>query len=317
MIGYKDKINIDYNYGTKLKENEIAFAIYCNVFDVDITDFCNYIYYILSLGNWISKNKHISMYIVYSNLDILGLEDKKTYNKVIYIKCEDINNENINVNNFRKMYDYRENSKTIPSTEYSINNIDNIIYGCYERKLDKEAELNPYCSDLEDNSNLLKKDIFIRVEEIFAKENYKKNLLNLYHLLNKYQIYAYAGFAYNIIMNNAIENYDITNIINEKFKTNLDSSSLKSYEIKNHIDAIKEIFKSIYDDKLTDELIDELKKYLSEIKNKLGSYIKLYLIEEKSGTNKSKSVNPFYINFGTWCIIYQNAILIISSGSDE
>ena len=31
MIGYKDKINIDYNYGTKLKENEIAFAIYCNV----------------------------------------------------------------------------------------------------------------------------------------------------------------------------------------------------------------------------------------------------------------------------------------------
>lgn len=51
MIGYKDKINIDYNYGTKLKENEIAFAIYCNVSDVDITDFCNYIYYILSLGN--------------------------------------------------------------------------------------------------------------------------------------------------------------------------------------------------------------------------------------------------------------------------
>ena len=118
-------------------------------------------------------------------------------------------------------------------------------------------------------------------------------------------------------MNNAIENYDITYIINEKFKTNLDSSSLKSYDIKNHIDAIKEIFKLIYADKLTDELIDELKKYLSEIKNKLGSYIKLYLIEEKSGTNKSKSVNPFYINLGTWCVIYQNAILIISFGSDE
>lgn len=118
-------------------------------------------------------------------------------------------------------------------------------------------------------------------------------------------------------MNNAIENYDITYIINEKFKTNLDSSSLKSYDIKNHIDAIKEIFKLIYADKLTDELIDELKKYLSEIKNKLGSYIKLYLIEEKSGTNKSKSVSPFYINLGTWCVIYQNAILIISFGSDE
>lgn len=318
MVDYKDKINIDYNYGTKLKENEIAFAIYCNSSNIDLADFCDYIYYILSLGIWISKNKDISMYILRSNLDILGLEDKNVYNNVIYIKCEDINNENINVDKFRKMHDFKEINKTIPFNGYLINNItDYIIYGCYERKLDKEAELNPYSSDLEDNRNLLKKDIFIRVEEIFAKENYKKNLLNLYHLLSKYKIYANAGFSYNIIMNNAIENYDITYIINEKFKTNLDSSSLKSYDIKNHIDAIKEIFKLIYADKLTDELIDELKKYLSEIKNKLGSYIKLYLIEEKSGTNKSKSVNPFYINLGTWCVIYQNAILIISFGSDE
>lgn len=103
---------------------------------------------------------------------------------------------------------------------------------------------------------------------------------------------------------------------NEKFKTNLDSSSLKSYDIKNHTEAVKEIFKSIYVGKLTDKLFDELKKYLSKIENKLGSYIKLYLIEE-SGTNKSNSVNSFYINLGTWCLVYQNAILIISYGSDE
>lgn len=317
MIDYKYKINTDYNYGTKSKENEIAFAIYCKSSDTDLTDFCNHIYYILSLGNWIAKNKDISMCIVDSNLDILGLEDKNAYNNVIYIKCEDISNENINVDKFRKMLDFKEINKTIPSNGYSINNItDYIIYGCYERKLDKGAELNPYCSDIEDNRNLLKEDIFIRVEEIFAKENYKKNLLNLYHLVGKDRIYAYAGFSYNIIMNNAIENYDITNIINEKFKTNLDSSSLKSYDIKNHIDAIKEIFKSIYAAELTDKLFDELKKYLSKIENKLDSYIKLYLIEE-SGTNKSNSVNSFYIKLGTWCVVYQNAILIISYGSDE
>ena len=78
------------------------------------------------------------------------------------------------------------------------------------------------------------------------------------------------------------------------------------------MDAVKEIFKWIYADELTDKLFDELKKYLSKIENKLGSYIKLYLIEEESGTNKSNSVNTFYINLGTWCVVYQNAILIIS-----
>lgn len=101
---------------------------------------------------------------------------------------------------------------------------------------------------------------------------------------------------------------------NEKFKTNLDSSSLKSYDIKNHMDAVKEIFKSIYEDELTDKLFDELKKYLSKIENKLGSYIKLYSIyEDENDTN----VNTFYINLGTWCVVYQNAILIILYGSDE
>lgn len=111
----------------------------------------------------------------------------------------------------------------------------------------------------------------------------------------------------------AIENYDITNIINEKFKTNLNSSSLKSYDIKNHIEAVNEIFKSIYADELTHKLLDELKKYLSKIENKLGSYIKLYSIYEENDTN----VNTFYINLETWCVVYQNAILIISYGSDE
>lgn len=159
------------------------------------------------------------------------------------------------------MFAFKEINKTIPSTGYSINNItDYIIYGCYERKLDKIVELNPYCSDVEDNNNLLKEDIFTKVEEIFAKENYKKNLLNWYRLLSRDRIYADAGFSYNIIMNNVTENDDVTTIINEKFKTNLNGSSLKAYDIRNHIDAVKEIFKSIYADKLTDKLLDELKK---------------------------------------------------------
>ena len=97
-------------------------------------------------------------------------------------------------------------------------------------------------------------------------------------------IHADAGFSYNIIHNNIIGNDDVTTVINEKFKTNLNDSSLKDYEIKNHIDAVEKIFKSIYADKLTDKLLDELKKYLSEIENKLGSYIKLCIQLKKKMT---------------------------------
>ena len=54
------------------------------------------------------------------------------------------------------------------------------------------------------------------------------------------------------------------------------------------------------------------------METKLGSYIKLYSIEEEENdTDESDSINPFYINMENWCIVYKNAILIVSYGSDE
>ena len=312
MIDYKNKINIDYNNGTNLKENEIAIVVYCNVSDSDLMDFCNHIYYILFLGNWILRNKVISMHVVDRNLDILGLENKNAYNRAIYIKSEDLNQETIKVDNYRKMFDLNEIDQTIPSSGYTTDTIsDFIVYGCYERKLDNDAKLNPYCSDYED-------DTFSKIEEIFAKESYKKNLLKLYHIGSNNNLYAYSGFSYNIIMNNFIENDDIASILNKNFKTKLKTDVIRDYKKENHIDAIKEIYKLIYDANLTDSVIDELKKYLRDIENKLGSYIKLYsLEEEENDTDECDSINPFYINMGNWCVVYQNAILIVSYGSDE
>lgn len=312
MIDYKDKINIDYNNGTNLKENEIAIVVYCNVSDSDLMDFCSHIYYILFLGNWILRNKVISMHVVDRNLDILGLENKNAYNRAIYIKSEDLNQETIKVDNYRKMFDLKEIDQTIPSSGYTTDTIsDFIVYGCHERKLDNDAKLNPYCSDYED-------DTFSRIEEIFAKESYKKNLLKLYHIGSNNNLYAYSGFSYNIIMNNSIENDDIASILNKIFKTKLKTDVIRDYKKENHIEAIKEIYKLIYDANLTDSVIDELEKYLRDIENKLGSYIKLYsLEEEENDTDECDSINPFYINMGNWCVVYQNAILIVSYGSDE
>jgi len=274
--------------------------------------FCNHIYYILYLGNWILRDKIINMYSVDSTSDILKLDNKNKYNMAIYIKSEDLNQESIKVDNYRKMFDINEIDQTIPSTGYTADTIsDFIVYSCHERKLDDDAILNPYCSDYED-------DTFSKIEEIFAKESYKKNLLKLYHIGSNNNLYAYSGFSYNVIMNNAIENDDIANILNKKFRTHLKMDVIRDYKIVNHIDAIKEVFKLIYDADLTDSVIEEFNKYLSVIENKLGRYIKLYSIEEEENdTDESDSINPFYINMENWCIAYQNAILIVSYGSDE
>lgn len=314
MIDYSNKINIDYNYGEKLKENEIAFVIYCNASDTDITDFCNNIYYILSLGHWILKNKDITMYIVDSNFDILGLENKNAYNKVIYIKCEEISNEKINVNNFRKMNDIYQKDTILSNCT---------IYSCYERKLDKLIKLSPYgYGCFYDIDKLVDENIFIKIEEIFAKENYRKKMLTLYGKRNftgnGKLLSSDSGFEFCSIRNDIAINKDIISIINNKLKTNLNKLVFDNYKIENHMEAFIEIFKVIYDNKLDDESINTLEKYISEIENKLGNYIKLYSIkEEGNDTNESNLVNPFFINCGTWCLIYQNAILIISYGLDE
>jgi len=312
MINYKDKINIDYNNGTNLKENEIAVVIYCNSSDTDLMVFCNHIYYILYLGNWILRDKIINMYSVDSTSDILKLDNKNKYNMAIYIKSEDLNQESIKVDNYRKMFDINEIDQTIPSIGYTADTIsDFIVYSCHERKINNDTKLNPYCSDYED-------DTFSKIEELFAKESYKKNLLKLYHIGINNNLYAYSGFSYNIIMNNSTENDNIANILNKKFRTHLKMDVIRDYKIVNHIDAIKEVFKLIYDADLTDSVIEEFNKYLSVIENKLGRYIKLYSIEEEENdTDESDSINPFYINMENWCIVYQNAILIISYGSDE
>jgi len=306
MINYKNKINIDYINGTKLNKDEIAFAFYCKTQLNDLSVFCNHMYHVLFLGKWILSNSNVNMYVVNNDEDILDLENinidkKKEYNKVVYIKYEDINSDTVRVKSYRKIFDYKEQDETKVSSGYKIDNIDD--YGIYiscERKIDNGTELSPYCSNVIDNNNLVSKDIFIKIEEIFAKENYKKNLLKLYNLLSNNKLCANLGFSYSIILN-------------EEYKNNMDKTSQKSLDIKEHIDAIKKIYSVIYDKELEEKSSIELNKYIAEIESKLGNYIEMYLVEDDNAV----SINPFYMNFGVWCIRYQNALLIISHGSDE
>ena len=315
MIKYIDKINIKYKNAGEIKPDEIAFAIYCNSKGIDLTTSCNYIYQQLLMGKWITKDQNINMYILDSSDDILGLVNNDSYDKVIYIKCEEITNTNIRVNNFSKRYSFKDNFK--PSIKFPIDNIvDFVIYGCYERKLDDKTKFIPYCSNVE--GNLIKEDIFIRIEDIFARENFKKHIISSYYLLDN-NMHSYLGFFYNIIMNSSTKDDDIINIINERLKSNLDVSQLKKYDRATHVDAIREVFKCVYAGELKNSLINNLKQLLNEIENKLGDYIMIFSIEEQNSTSKQdlKIVSPWYFNAKTWCIVYKNGILIVSYGSDE
>lgn len=121
------------------------------------------------------------------------------------------------------MYDINEKKENILG--YTSCNC--TIYSCYERKLNKSAKLNPYGSCcFYDIDKLVNEDIFFKIEEIFAKEDYRRNLVSLYrkYLGRDDEISADLGFEYCSIKNDITTNKDIISIINNNFKTNLNKS---------------------------------------------------------------------------------------------
>ena len=219
-MNYIDKINIincENEFEHKFNKNEIAFAIYSNVLDKDIPCLCNGIYELLAMGKWISKEQQIDFYVVENGLEILKLENKNSYNKSIYIMDDDISKENIKVTEYRKMYDINEKDETIlKHASYNC-----AIYSCYERKLDKSIKLNPYGLSFYDIDKLVNENIFVKIEEIFAKENYRRKMINLYSEIDFCKIgkalYSDLGFEFCGIKNDISINKDIRSILNKNY----------------------------------------------------------------------------------------------------
>lgn len=293
-----------------INKDEIAFIIYSNVKKENEENFYNSISELIC--RWLIKKDNIKLYVTdYSN-DILKLDNNISNTKVIYI-LDDNYEETLKLikrDDYKKVY-YTDEINNVSDTFIN-------IYSYYEKKLSDTVGFRPYSENIYDYNDAedfeIEEELFTNIEGIFAKESYKKSLLlGMYNIVNN-ELYSYEGFEYSIIKNNIRDYPNIIEVINDTFDTKVryeDINDLKKDTLK---DAIKEIYMDNYLE-LSFENESKLEEYLSVLESRLGRYIKSYLIIEQE--EEETIINSFFVNMATYVIALENAILVISFGSNE
>lgn len=289
----------------QIKDNEInkeniAFIIYTNIEEDEektYTDISE------SVCRWLLKTNEVKLYVTDYENDYFKLENK---DKVIYI-LNDNYEEQLKlkkIDNYQKIYEKENNI-------YS-------IYSYYEKDLDENIKFIPYSKNVYDYNGSeeyeIEEELLIGVEEIFAKETYKKSIfLTTYNLINN-EIRSYEGYEYNIVKNDYNENNNIIEILNDTFETKLKYDEINDLKIDNLVDAYKEIY---YIDflNISDSSINKLNNIIENLELKLGKYRKIYLVNESD--NEEDIINTFFVNMCTWAIIFDNAIIVVMYGSNE
>ena len=293
-----------------INKDEIAFIIYSNVKKENEEKFYNSISELIC--RWLIKKDNIKLYVTdYSN-DLLKLDNNISNTKVIYI-LDDNYEETLKLIK-------RDDYKRVYYTDEINNDSDTFIniYSYYEKKLSDTVNFRPYSENIYDYNDAedfeIEEELFTNIEGIFAKESYKKSLLlGMYNIVNN-ELYSYEGFEYSIIKNNIRDYPNIIEVINDTFDTKVryeDINDLKKDTLK---DAIKEIYMDNYLE-LSFENESKLEEYLSVLESRLGRYIKSYLIIEQE--EEETIINSFFVNMATYVIALENAILVISFGSNE
>lgn len=289
----------------QIKDNEInkeniAFIIYTNIEEDEekiYTDISE------SVCRWLLKTNEVKLYVTDYENDYFKLENK---DKVIYI-LNDNYEEKLKlkkIDNYQKIYEKENNI-------YS-------IYSYYEKDLDENIKFIPYSKNVYDYNGSeeyeIEEELLIGVEEIFAKETYKKLIfLTTYNLINN-EIRSYEGYEYNIVKNDYNENNNIIEILNDTFETKLKYDEINDLKIDNLVDAYKEIY---YIDflNISDSSINKLNNIIENLELKLGKYRKIYLVNESD--NEEDIINTFFVNMCTWAIVFDNAIIVVMYGSNE
>ena len=289
----------------QIKDNEInkeniAFIIYTNIEEDEekiYTDISE------SVCRWLLKTNEVKLYVTDYENDYFKLENK---DKVIYI-LNDNYEEKLKlkkIDNYQKIYEKENNI-------YS-------IYSYYEKDLDENIKFIPYSKNVYDYNGSeeyeIEEELLIGVEEIFAKETYKKSIfLTTYNLINN-EIRSYEGYEYNIVKNDYNENNNIIEILNDTFETKLKYDEINDLKIDNLVDAYKEIY---YIDflNISDSSINKLNNIIENLELKLGKYRKIYLVNESD--NEEDIINTFFVNMCTWAIVFDNAIIVVMYGSNE
>ena len=173
-----------------INKNDIAFAIYTNVVKENEEKVYNDIADLIC--RWVTKEDNIKLYVTDINNDILKIDDNNTNTKVVYI----LNND------YEEKLNYNKNTKYINvySTE-EIVGVDNTyinIYSCFEKKINDDAIFKPYSSEIYDYNDAeefeIEEELFTNIEEIYAKESYRKHIiLGLYRLINN-ELCSYEGY---------------------------------------------------------------------------------------------------------------------------
>lgn len=292
----KEIIQVDNN----INKDNIAFIIYTN-----ITDNEDKMYSDISeaVCRWLIKSNEIKLYVTdYSN-DYFKLENK---DKVLYILNDNYEEKNnyIKTNNYNKIYQSEEDS-------YS-------IYSYFEKTINEDIKFIPYSKNVYDYNGAeeyeIEEETLIGIEEVYARETYKKSIfLSTYHLINN-ELRTYEGYEYSIIKNDYNENNNIIEIINDTFNTKLKYYEVNDLKIDNLIDVYKEIYFNDFFD-LNETSLNKLNEYINKLEIKLGKYKKVYLVDESE--DEDNIINSFFINMATWCIVFEKGIIIVMYGSNE
>ena len=291
-----------------INKNDIAFAIYTNVVKENEEKIYNDIAELISM--WALKVNDIKLYVTDINNDILNIEDNKSNTKVIYLLNDNYENKlNYNkTNDYKKVY-FTDETNNVKNTYIS-------IYSCFEKKLDDSVKFKPYTQNIYDYNGAedfeLEEELFTGIEEIYAKELYRKSIiLGLYRVVNN-ELYAYEGYEYSIIKNDINDNSNIIEVINDTLDTKIKYDALNDIKKSD----LKEVFNNIYLNTkfaLDDDSSNKINDYINELEQRLGNYKKTYLVIE----DEESIINSFYINMRTWIIVFDNALLVISYGSNE
>lgn len=292
------------------KEN-IAFIFYGNINKEEIKKTLNKIVYMLDRGNWVYRYI-LGLKIYVSDINICNIDGIGKHDKFFYIMKKQIRIPYKNTELF-KIYD----SKNI---EWNNNNLS--AYSFIEKKIDDNVIFDPYGDELIDENHLLDLNYYIQIEEIFAREEYKRHLYPNYSVSLRYIqdkngkykkggdkiLSAYEGYYISIIENKTLDN-DVIKCINDYFNIHNDHVRIEKTDINNSIEALLNCY-GLWENFIEDNSKMKLQNYSNIIENRLGKFKGYYKISNFMDIYGISLREPC-------CFLYEKAIVVVDYATRE
>lgn len=303
------------------KEN-IAFIFYGNINQEEIKKTLNKIVYILYESHWVYRYI-LGLKIYVSDINICNIDGIGKHDKFFYIMKKQISIPYKNTEPF-KIYDSKNfkvyDSKNI---EWNNNNNNNLsAYSFIEKKTDANVIFVPYSDELFDENHLLDLNYYIQIEEIFAREEYKRHLYPNYLVSLRYLqdkngeykkdrdkiLFAYEGYYISIIENKTLDN-DVIKCLNNYFNIHNECIRVEKTDINNSIEALLNCY-GLWENFIDDNSKVKLQNYSNIIENRLGKFKGYYKISNYPDISGISLRKPC-------CFLYEKAIVFVEYATRE